>query len=624
MTTEYKLRSTSTAWTLAWASCGFALAAVPARSQEGELGTAIELDAYVVVANRFEMPIRQVGSSVEALDAYELGKGQDPFLLDSLRYVSGLYLRNNGGPGSAMGITCRGLSGNPPTVLLNGIELSNPSTGQLVNFGNLFAGNVSRVEVLKGPQSSLYGADALAGVISIDTLPADGLEQTRASFSYGAFDTRQFGLGHSGSKGKFSWSLDGNYYDSAGHSSQDVSFGPEWADDDAYENKNVSGFFRYAFDEETDVYLSTYYFDAYSEFDPGVPPVWGTPYADNYNKDRSFQSRLGSRFRLGEMVSNEASLSYSDVKYGSFTSSVYLAEGERYKADWQSTVSMSEGWRFVAGSSFEREEKRSDEGDRSRDNGSVFIENLFAVTPVLDVTLGGRFDDNSDYGSEATYRGTFSYQLEDIGVRLRGSYGSSFQAPTFIQLDLPWGNPELKAEYGHGWDLGLEKTMLDGRLFASATLFGYDIEDKIAWSSGTFHNISRLKSEGVETNLRWILSESLSLKAAYTYAEGEEDGSLEALRVPRNVYSLGVSWRGLGDRLQVNASGFAASSQLSTRWSSARQPGYEYANLATQYQLNETTSFWIRLNNVFDADYQEVEGYETPGRNLSAGVRLSY
>ena len=168
----------------AMASLGLVLAAVPARSQETDaLSKAIDLDAYVVVANRYEMPIQRVGSSVETLDAFELGKSKDTFLVDNLRLIPGLYLRNNGGPGASFGMTTRGLSTNRPTVLVNGIEVSNASTGEMINLGNIFSGNLDRVEVLKGPQSSLYGADALAGVISIDTLPADRpLERRGDSF----------------------------------------------------------------------------------------------------------------------------------------------------------------------------------------------------------------------------------------------------------------------------------------------------------------------------------------------------------------------------------------------------------------------------------------------------------
>ncbi|MBL4576196.1 MAG: TonB-dependent receptor [Opitutaceae bacterium] len=178
----------------------------PARSQDDtEEDEVHKLDTFVVVANRYEVPIDKIGSSVEILDKYDIEKGSQTLLLNVLRDVPGFYLRNNGGPGNSFGITIRGLNSNRPTVLIDGIKVSNPSNGEIINFGNIFGNGISRVEILKGPQSSLYGADALAGVISIQTDTEK--EGGNASFSVGSFETYEASIGFSGKEGNLNWSI---------------------------------------------------------------------------------------------------------------------------------------------------------------------------------------------------------------------------------------------------------------------------------------------------------------------------------------------------------------------------------------------------------------------------------
>ncbi len=624
MTLINKYTLTNKACTIALASLGLACAALPARSQETASDRVYDLDAFVTVASRNEMQIQRVGSSVEILEAFDLEKGQDSFILDSIRLVPGFFLRNSGGSGNSFGITTRGLSGNAPMVLVNGIEVSNPNSGRIVNLGNLMTGNVSRVEILKGPQSSLYGANALAGVISIDSLGAGQSSGGRAAFSVGSYDTFEYGIGHSGSQDGFSWSVDANVRESEGFSVQDPTFGPEWADDDAYDSTNVSSIFKYDFNEDTNMYLSMYYVDTRAEFDPGNPStLWGVPNANNYTENEELYARLGGDFRVAANWTSSLSYDYTTVDYLSHTASDYMSDGDRYKIAWENTVKASEVWTFVAGA-----EHKSDKisGDKM-DNTSVYMENLLQVNEELDVTLGLRRDDHNAYGNETTYRGTFSYRIEGTDARIRGSFGTSFQAPTFLHLRAPWGNPNVKPESGEGWDLGVEKSFSDGRAFASVTLFGNDIDDKIAWSGGGYSNVSQYTSKGVETSFRIQATDAIWLTAAHTYSDARETGGVEALAVPRNVTSLGLFARAMDDKLSVNVNALTVSSQFfygQNRATTAKLDGYTVVNFAAQYDIDELYSLWLRIGNVFDEDYQEINTYQTAGTNLTAGVRLKF
>lgn len=598
---------------------------VPARSQENGNQLTYELDAFTLTASRIEIPVQQVGSTVDVLDAGELSRGQDLFLVDALRDVPGLVMRNNGGPGGVFGTTVRGLSSNRPTVLINGIEVSNPSNGEIMNLGNLFTGSASRVEILRGPQSSLYGADALAGVISVDTLGVDSAAGGRALLGYGSYDSYDYGLGHTGSRGALSWSIDGMIHESEGISSQPESNGPAWADEDGYDNTSLNSAIRYQVNDDVSLHASALYLDTYSEFDPSYP-AWGTPQGDNYATAEQMFARIGSDFRIRDNWTSTANFAYSDVETLSYTDGdEYFASGKRYKYDWVNTVNAVEAWTFVTGVEYEKEENVSDIGDR--DDSSIFVENVLKLFDRLDLTLGGRYDDNSAYGEEFTYRATFSYRIEDLDARVRGSLGSSFQAPNFYQLLNPYyGNRDLKPETGKGWDLGFEKTFLEGRLQASSTVFGNKVSDKISWD-GVYKNVSEYESVGVENALSYYLSPALRFKAAYTYSDAEENGGQEALRVPRSVGSLGVNWVGLDGKLSLNLDALFLSSQYSNgseRLAGRKQSGYEVVNLAASYQLHELYSLWMRVGNVLDSEYEEIAGYQTYGANAQAGIRFNF
>ena len=598
--------------------------ASPARSQEvNQENDIYDLDLLAVVANRSEVPINQIGSSVEILDRYDLTKSEQEFLLDSIRYVPGFYLRNNGGPGSAFGITTRGLNANTPTVLIDGIEVDNPSTGQIVNFGSLFGDNVSRVEILKGPQSSLYGANALAGVISIQTMDGQTNPGGQLGLSYGAHDTISGNLGTRGAEGKLSWALNLSHYEHQ-FSVQDPSFGPEWADDDKYENTQASMKLDYEVNETTSLNFLAYWFDTLSEYDPGDPnSLFGPPAFINFSETTQFFSRVGANFEFSEQWDSSMGIAFNDADSVSVSGGRFPNDGKRYSYDWKHTIQAASNWTLVGG--LEYEEEYNDSGAGSRTNGSLFLENIVAATELLDWTLGGRHDDNSVYGEETTWRSTFSYRFEDINGRLRGSYGTSFQAPSFFQLFSSFGDPGLKPESGEGWDLAYEQALIDGKVYFSTTLFGNEVKDKIIFSfnSFTYANEDVYESEGIENALRFQLAENASATLAYTYSDANYLDGQEAERVPRNIVSLGYDFQPVED-LNLNVTALSVSSQYSTRFSTMKQSGYTVFNLAGRYRVNDRTQLWARIDNLFDEDYEEVEGFQTAGFSIYGGVRFNF
>jgi vitamin B12 transporter len=596
----------------------------PARSQEDNTDEdIIDLNQMVIVANRSKVPLNEVGSTVEILNSYDLSKTEQTFLLDNLRYVPGFYLRNNGSPGGAFGITTRGLNANSPTVLIDGIEVDNPASGQIVNFGSLFGGNVSRVEILKGPQSSLYGANALAGVISIQTEDGKNNPGSQVGFGYGAHDTLEGNVSTRGAKGNLSWAYNLSYYEHA-FSVQNPSFGPEWADADAYENLQTSLKLGYDINESTSVHFLAYWFDTLAEFDPGDPAtLFGDPESINYTETTQFFSRVGGNFKLSDAWDSSAGISLNNAQLASVTGGRFPNDGKRYTYDWKNTIEASAHWKLVTG--IEYEEEYNDSGDGDRTNASLFLENIINVSDTLDWTLGGRYDDNSVYGEETTWRSTFNYRLEDINARIRGSYGTSFQAPSFFQLFSSYGDPGLQPESGEGWDLGYEQSLADGKLYFSTTLFGNEVTDKIIFSfnSFTYANEAFYESQGVENALRFQVAENAIASLAYTYSDANYLDGTEAERVPRNIISLGLDYSP-AKNLTLTTTAIAVSSQYSTLTSPTKQDGYTVVNIAAQYTVNEHTQLWARIDNLLDEDYEEVQTFQTAGFSVYAGARFNF
>lgn len=611
-TNQHALKSASVAGLIV------ASIASPALAQDT---TAYDLEDLTVVANRMEMPLDRVGSKVEIVTALDIELDRQPFLLDNLRSTPGIVVRNSGGPGNAFGITTRGLNSNTPIVLLDGIKLSNPASGKIINFGNLFGDNVNRVEVLKGAQSSLYGADAIAGVISIQTQDGRTNPGGTLSLSAGSNETYTSNLGYNTALSeKLSINLNASHYSSSGISIKDPALGSEWADEDSYENMNFSTKLDYEISPNTQLNFLAYYVESKADFDPSSY----NPHPTNFSEDQNLFMRVGGETVLSEAWSSSAGFSFTNTNTASIIGlDTYPNNGDRYAFDWKNELTLNDAWQMIAGFEYEKEDNRADTGDR--DNYSVYSENVLRVTDNFDLTGGVRFDDNSDYGDNITYRATANYRFTETGTRVHASYGTSFHAPSFYNLTSFYGNPDLKPEEGDGWDIGIDQALLGGKIRVSSTLFGYDITDKIIYDYGTskYANASVYKSKGIENGISYQVTESFSAKLAYTYSDATSDDK-EAARVPRNVTNLDLIWRGLDNKLNLKLNTIYTGTQFSNAFSTEKLPHFTLVNLSSGYDVSETVQVWARIDNLLDEDYQEIENYMTRGFSFYAGVRLGF
>lgn len=590
----------------------------PVQAQEVE-----ELESYSVSASRVALPMGAVGSSVTLLTEDDLNRFMGPMGIDAVRHVPGVFLRNSGGMGAVPGITMRGLP-VAPMVMIDGIEVNNPGNGDVFNFGNLPMSQIESIEVLRGAQSALYGANALTGVISITTRKGEDLGYMgRAGASYGSHQTMHGYVTMSDATERYNVFVNAAYYDAGGFSSQNPAWGAEWADDDLYRNQSLMGKSEIVLSDYADLILIGNYVKSKSEYDPGIPDPWTV--AQRENVSTSEQGMLKSELRLRPMEGVESSLAvgYHQVENRAIDSFGDRRDESRLlKLDWINEVRLSDAWRVVAGLEWKKSEDRL--GDYSMETSSVFVENIVAPVESLHLTVAGRYDDSSAYGSETTWRGSFSYELSDTGFRVKGSYGIAFDAPEIAQLFGTWGNPDLVPEEGRSYDVGFEHSLMDGCLTWGVTWFDVLMEDRIEFMRSTYSyaNVD-WASQGVESFVQWNCMDDMSVRVAYSHADAErkkvDDDRL--FHSPENQLSLLVDKSFLSEALHVAVSALHVGDRET--WSGPTD-SYVTVDVAARYRIMEGLDVWGRVQNLFDETYEEVYGYCTGGLGFFGGVDIEF
>ncbi len=604
-----------------WVLTGFVAIASHLSAQENE--KIVDLESYTVVASRFELPLGKVGASVTVFDAEEIEFHQAQLASETLRHVTGVYIRNTGGAGNSPGISMRGLP-IAPLVLLDGIEINNPASGFVYNFGNMPASLLERVEVLHGAQSALYGANALTGVISLQSKRAvEGETTTQAGLSYGSHKTYSAYLGTSADLGQFDYQIQLSHYETDGYSSQPEEYGPEWADNDAYRNTVLHGRLGAEVTETIDLSLVLHYRDSESDYDPGTPSPWSTPIADNYTHDKQLLVKGEANAELNENWNASVAVTYTNLD--SFRNDGWGAsdsEAEMLKFELLNNIVIADNYALFVGA--ESEMAKDVMGDYEMETQSLFLENVYDVNDALTVTLGARIDDNDAFGSETTWRTSFSYQVADSGIRVRGTYGTGFDAPEISQLFGSFGNPDLVAETGASYDLGVEWTSESGALTAGVAYFNIDVSDKVEFLRSTFSfaNVDWVSS-GVEVFVHYDLGADTRIKVSQTFADTERQktGDSLILQSPETSTSIIIDQEFLNDDLLVRL----AANYMDDRedWSGPLD-SFTTVDLAVTYRLSETTDLWVRVDNLLDEEYSEVFGYNGAPQAFSAGINLDF
>ncbi|WP_343502051.1 TonB-dependent receptor plug domain-containing protein [Alloyangia pacifica] len=588
---------------------------------------ATDLGTLTLSANRGESTeLARSGVTVEVVTKEDLEQSGETLLADHLARLPGVNVSSNGGIGGTSSVFIRGLSGKYVGVYVDGIDVTDTSGPQIqYDFGTLTTAGIGRVEVLKGSQSALYGSEAIGGVVNITTNRAteEGLSQS-VEAEYGSYDTRKLGynLSYLGTRGSFASTL--SYIDTNGFSAADEDNGNR--EEDGHEATRLSFSGDYALTDTVTVGGAAFWQKRDSEYDDfdyaGDFPLDGT--TDDLSESEDYGLRAFARFE-GGAVSHEVSAQYYHIDRklsgtSSFGAFVYPYEGRRWGLAYEGQTELSMAiLTFGADATSESFVNGSDDGEQ--DNLGLWAQADWHLSEQVELVTALRHDDHSEYGGKTTGRVSLAY-LPTPDLTLRASVGSGFRAPSPYELYSPYGNSDLDPETSVSYELGVEQRFDTG--FIGVTLFRTEITDLIGPDEVTYlytQTSGTSWTQGLELTGGVDVSERISLAGSYTWTDSEDAQSRERLaRVP--LRDLAVSLN--ADITSAFGAGFTVQHVSGLRDTSAALDDYTVANMNLRYALSDQAELYLRLENLFDEDYQVVKGYGTSDRAAYFGVRASF
>ncbi|GIL20673.1 MAG: TonB-dependent receptor [Candidatus Jettenia caeni] len=594
------------------------------REDEGKRSNNEE---FVITPTRTKQLLKNTGSSVSVITGEDIKNSKAPLLLDVLRRAPGLEVARTGGIGGTTSMFIRGASSAQTLVFVDGIQMNSPTTGAF-NFANLTTDNIERVEILRGPQSTLYGSEAIGGVVNIFTKRGAGDTAVTVGTEYGMHDTYRETASVSGGKEKFDYSLGASYLKTHGISS--ASSGDEA---DGYENFTGSTRVGWNFmdDGRIDATVRAAHSDLeYDTFQFGVGPVDDTDRRLTTD-EVLFSTKINKTFF--DIWTPSFLISVNDTELKGFdptnTSGEFRIPTRVWRLEHQSDFVLFDIDTVTFGYEYEVQEGENvGNFDKRFWNNSVFFQNQIELFESFNWTAGFRYDDYSTFGNNLTYRTTVSYGIEEIGTRFHGSWGTGFRAPSLNELFFPFfGNPNLNPEESKGWDFGIEKEIIKEKLTMDITYFENDFTNLITAAvqpDGSFlaENVARAESEGIESTVTYRPLPKLSLIGTYTYTETTDRGKDQQLpRRPRNRATLGMHTQPL-EKLSINVTGVMARDRIDS--DSREMDNYWTVDQVTRYDITKLMTAYIRFENLFDYDYEEVTGFGSLGFTAYGGLEFKF
>lgn len=614
--------------------------------------TAADIDQIVVTAARSPVALNRLGSATTVISRKQIDRRQSRYVTDLLRSVPGFSVAQTGVIGSQTQVRVRGAEANHVLVMIDGVRANDPGTGDEFRWEYLSTANIERIEIVRGPQSSLWGSAAVAAVVNIITRTAS--DDTHGDLFAEGGSNSSTNFGANGGFANGSWRFGG---------------GVEMLDTDG-RNISRSGNERDGADLTTASINATFdasdslafdavgrYVDAYSQFDPVDFATTGLPTdADRAAETEQASLRLGARMNSGSgRFTHQLQAHWFDAQ------NVNLADGEK------SSSSKSTRQRFfyqldlrlgeqLLSTALEHERTEFEQrgevsfGDPNQDQSidvTSFIVDLQGLAGNVSWLLSARLDENSDFENAVTGRVALAYALGDA-TTLRATAGTAQKNPTFTERFgfFPGqfiGNPALEPERSRSLEFGVDQRLLDGRLSLQATVFQAYLDDEIngfVFDPNTFLSTAENRSgeserSGVELAATWQLNENFELSGSYTYTDSrvEDDAQTVSreLRRPRHMGHVGASYRFADDRAGLTiAADYAGASldQFFPPFPAAAEvvalDNFWLVDLNASFRVSDRTSVYARATNLLDEEFEQVIGYRTLGRAVYAGIKMSF
>lgn len=610
------------------------------------------IESITVTASRTPLSLDQTGSSLTIITKEDIQRRNVINLVDILRDVPGFAVSRSGPLGAITQLRVRGAEANHLLVMIDGIEVNDPAQSSEFNFAHLQASNIERVEIVRGPQSAIWGSDALAGVVNVITRSERQESSANIAIEAGSFGTQtgKLNLRTGGKEWQINFNAD--YLDSDG-----INISESGSEEDAYNNTTVSFGARYQPTEMFSVDMDFRDTTAENNFD-------GTDFSTGLPNDSDFRTQTDlsySQLRikadtLDGTLQHIFSATLTDTESNNFdwstVSNDFLAQKKKYSYQISySSVEKNQTLTMVfehENTAYQQRGLASFWGDPNQNRESLtkslaaeYLIHLQALT----LSVSSRRDTNDEFKDATPWRLTAAYTLKGTNTKIHASLGESVKNPTFTDrfgyFTNFLGNPDLRPERSKGWELGVSQTFLDDSMNLSAVYFHAELEDEINgfWFSpvlGTFTSTNvkgQSRRQGTELALAWQATENFDSTLAYTYLDSTEETAgiqIDEIRRPRHMGALNLNYN-WNQKANLNLA-----VQYNGRQSDNFYPPYPpyqervsldaftLVNVAFSYELSDQVSITARIENLLDKDYEEVYGFQTPGRSTYAGVRMKW
>ncbi|SEH47135.1 TonB-dependent receptor plug domain-containing protein [Tardiphaga sp. 215_C5_N2_1] len=631
--------------------------------------SAEQLSEIVVTADRAPEQLNRTGSSISVVSGETIATSNPGSLVDALRTVPGLDISENGGPGGTANVRLRGGNTGQTLVMIDGIRVNDPTAASGdFEFAMFTPSAMERIEVLKGPQSALYGSDAMGGVINIITKKGSGPAQVNVRTEAGSYGTVMTQGSLTGTNGPWSYAFTGGGQHSNGFSRygyripalearfpnlENDSFdrvggsariGYDAGEGIRLESGIVHSFTRAAYDAASGTYP-----DTGSSTDRLLQTVYGRVGIDSFggvlthnitvsntHTERSFNELSyplsmrpppGATARILDYWGNSLGAEYqATLKLGAFGSLIYGAKTQSETAQTFTTGILPTPTAMTSTLS------------KRQDTNSVFALWSVPIGERLNITLGGRVDDVVDVARFETWRATAAYNITETGTKFHASAGTGAKAPTLFQLySQANGTPSLSPETNFGYDAGIDQSLFNGRVVVSVTGFATDYSNLINFVSftpsacaadqktGCYNNVARAETSGLEVGANVdVIPGLMKFNAAYTYLHAQDLGNDTVLaRRPKNFARFALTITPT-DKWMIEP----RVTTVSKRFSSANQVGqvdaYTRVDLYTEYKIDANWKVFARGENILNEHYQEVLNFGTTGPAAYAGFNATW
>ena len=606
-----------------------------------ELDQPDQLPEVLVTPTRNPQVETKLGSAASLIDADEIRRTQSVDLQQSLNMTPGIFAADAGARGGLPITSIRGTRGSDTLIMLDGVQLNtgiNPDAKPFLAYAG--TDNLQTIEIVRGPQSTLYGSQGIGGVISLETKKGEGAPSGDIFGEGGSFDSYRTGISSQGTSGK---------------SSYDVSYERDATSNDRPNNALWLDRYSLRFDYQALDNLSL------TLFFSGLNGHYQEPGSD---RPQDFASNDPSSYAIGQsnLISGIINWKVTDFWTQKLTLGVYferyvfmdppyagnffdptdyISDAINYTADWQNTFQITSNNRLTAGIDF----KELTGHDNSFSNQQVsdwagYVQDEWEPVKNLNLTGGMRYDGYELAGDAFTYRLTGAYLFPQTDTKIRSSYGTAFNAPSFFELfstsSFATGNPNLMPEKSRGWDAGIDQYFLDRHVTLSATYFRNNLRDLIAFvptssETGFYENENSGESQGVEFSALLNLYHNWNTEISYTYTSSTQttaNVTQQRDEIPRNDLNLDTSYL-FCDKLQVGCGVSFIGGRVDTDFSTfpssqVKLPNYWTARIYSRYMFNDHFSIFARVENVTNTHYEDALGYPGLPIGVYGGAEIKF